>query len=474
MTICAISTPPGRGGIAIVRLSGPDAISIADKIWRGRKLALAESHTAHLGRIVDPDNSERSVDQAVATVFRAPHSFTGEDTVELSLHGSTYIQAETIRILTDQGARIAEPGEFTRRAFTNGRLDLAEAEAVADLISASSRAAHTLAISQLSGKFSSHIESLRHQLINLASLLELELDFSEEDVIFADRSTLRRLATEIIGHLDKLAHTFSAGQAIVNGIPVAIIGQPNAGKSSLLNALLGHERAIVSDIPGTTRDTVEDNTTLRGHLIRFIDTAGIRATEDPIESLGIQRALKSATSATIILHVIDPIEFPYSSIFKTIESIHPNVETTVMPLLNKADMLEPRQIEQHIRALDSVYRSAVEGGKDSPVLRLLPAQAISATTGKGIDTLTEDIANTITADIPDDESLIITNARHYQAITTARDHLTDLITAIDIGLTPDLQAHHLRAAITSLATITGSITTPDLLETIFSKFCIGK
>ncbi|MDE6301504.1 MAG: tRNA uridine-5-carboxymethylaminomethyl(34) synthesis GTPase MnmE [Muribaculaceae bacterium] len=465
MTICAISTPPGRGGIAVIRISGSRAIEVADRIWKGRSLLQAESHTAHLGHIVDPDEAGRIVDQAVATVFRAPRSFTGEDVVELSVHGSSYIQAETMRILTEHGARVAEPGEFTQRAFKNGRLDLAEAEAVADIIASSSRAAHRLAVSQLSGKFSSHIDSLREQLINLASLLELELDFSEEDVDFADRTHLRSLAEKIISHLGSLAATFSAGQAIVNGVPVAIIGRPNAGKSSLLNALLGHDRAIVSDIPGTTRDTVEDSTEIDGHLIRFIDTAGIRSTDDPIENLGIERALKSVTSATIVLHVIDPAEFPYETLNDTLSQI-PNTQATIIPLLNKTDRLTSDQIPGHLGAIKERFSATPYTVAD--------ALAISATQGRGISALKETISAVITADLPDDESMIITNARHHQAITRALGHLSDLITAIDINLTPDLQAHHLREAITALATITGSITTPDLLQTIFTRFCIGK
>lgn len=277
-TICAISTPPGRGGIAVARVSGPASIAIANAVWKGASLADAKSHTVHLGTITRPDGT--ALDQAVATVFRNPRSFTGEDVVEISVHGSTFIQQELLHLLVASGARMAEPGEFTRRAFVNGRLDLAEAEAVADLIASSSRAAHRLAISQLQGRFSANIDSLRQQLLDLAVLLELELDFSEEDVTFADRAKLRELAADIQSMVTRMASTFSSGQALRDGIPVAIIGRPNVGKSRLLNTLLDTDRAIVSDIPGTTRDTIEDTIDIDGHTFRFIDTAGIRTTDD--------------------------------------------------------------------------------------------------------------------------------------------------------------------------------------------------
>ena len=466
MTICAISTPAGRGGIAVIRISGPQAIQITEKIWKGRPLTDAPTHTAHFGRIIDPDDHSRIIDEAVATIFRGPRSFTGEDTVEISVHGSTYIQAEVIQLLTKTGARIAAPGEFTQRAFTNGRLDLAQAEAVADLIATSSRAAHNLAISQLSGRFSSHIEELRAQLINLAALLELELDFSEEDVSFADRNTLRQLALKIIDHLCSLSKSFSTGQAIINGTPVAIIGQPNAGKSSLLNALLHTDRAIVSDIPGTTRDTIEDTTEINGHLIRFIDTAGIRDTADPIETLGIRRAYKAAQQASIILLVIDPTEAPYSTLGHTITQLTADSPATIIPLLNKTDQLTPDQTQHHLSLITRALKTT-----DAPHTPVLP---ISATQAQGIDNLCQQIHQHISSQLPPEESIIITNARHHQAITEAHTHLTDLITAIDTGLTPDLQAHHLRQAISTLATITGEITTPTLLQTIFSRFCICK
>jgi tRNA modification GTPase len=301
--ICAISTAPGVGGIAVARVSGPEAINIVDKIWHGKKLADVASHTAHLGNI--DDRSGNTLDQAVATVFRAPASFTGEDVVEISVHGSTYIQAELIATLVAAGARLAEPGEFTRRAFTAGKMDLAQAEAIADLIASQSRAAHRVAMSQMRGGVSKRLAQLRDQLIELASLLELELDFSEEDVEFASRTRLIDIAQQIYAEVTRLHKSFDAGSAIKNGIPIAIVGDTNAGKSSLLNALVGDERAIVSNIHGTTRDIVEDTVTIGNNLFRLMDTAGLRDTTDPVEQIGIERSHRAMQKASITLLVTD-------------------------------------------------------------------------------------------------------------------------------------------------------------------------
>lgn len=352
-TICAISTPPGRGGIAVARVSGPASIAIANAVWKGASLADAKSHTVHLGTITRPDGT--ALDQAVATVFRNPRSFTGEDVVEISVHGSTFIQQELLHLLVASGARMAEPGEFTRRAFVNGRLDLAEAEAVADLIASSSRAAHRLAISQLQGRFSANIDSLRQQLLDLAVLLELELDFSEEDVTFADRAKLRELAADIQSMVTRMASTFSSGQALRDGIPVAIIGRPNVGKSRLLNTLLDTDRAIVSDIPGTTRDTIEDTIDIDGHTFRFIDTAGIRTTDDPIESLGIERALRSVAKASVVIWLLSPddLQSPDTSANKALidGSIRP--DATLIPVLNKIDTI-PDSVTQATESLSAM------------------------------------------------------------------------------------------------------------------------
>jgi len=477
MTICAISTPPGRGGIAVARVSGPQAINIVQTIWQGRPLTEAASHTAHLGTITGTDGSP--LDTALATIFRAPASFTGENVVEISVHGSTYIQQQLLHTLIQAGCTMAEPGEFTRRAFTNGRLDLAEAEAVADIIAASSKAAHRLAISQLKGGFSAHINKLREQLIEIASLLELELDFSEEDVTFADRDRLRSLATDILDTVTHLAATFASGKVLRDGIPVAIVGRPNAGKSSLLNALLQYDRAIVSDIPGTTRDTVEDTLDINGHTIRLIDTAGIRQTDDPVESLGIQRALDKAADARIVILLTTPDEIINGQTATLADQIKSKIspDTALIIAINKIDTVDATQI---------------------PVLETSASTAdttitISAKNGTNINKLTDDIINIATADLPADESLIVTNARHHTALTEAAAALTDLLkgmpttttvdgqkTALphascqDYILTTDLLAQHLRQAIAALSTITGTITTDTLLTTIFSRFCIGK
>ncbi|MDE6556204.1 MAG: tRNA uridine-5-carboxymethylaminomethyl(34) synthesis GTPase MnmE, partial [Duncaniella sp.] len=304
-TICAISTPPGRGGIAIIRVSGPEAFSTVEKIWKGRKLSDAPSHTAHLGYIIDPKDPDKSLDQVVATTFKAPGSFTGQDTVEISVHGSTYIQSELIRLLISNGARLAMPGEFTRRAYTNGHLDLAQAEAVADIIASDSRASHRLATSQMQGGLSFRLEQIRSSLLNITSLLELELDFSEEEVEFASRKNLSELTEQSIKTISRLADTFEAGQAIKDGIPVAIIGAPNAGKSSLLNLLLDYEKAIVTPIPGTTRDLIEDTLLIEDYRFRLIDTAGLRRTEDPIEKNGISLTNNTIERAAIIIYVHD-------------------------------------------------------------------------------------------------------------------------------------------------------------------------
>lgn len=456
-TICAISTPSGRGGIAVARVSGTDAIEIANRLWRGRALTEAASHTAHLGTVVDPATGA-PLDQAVATVFRAPRSFTGENIVEIAVHGSTYIQQQLITLLCQAGARVAEPGEFTRRAFLNQRLDLAEAEAVADVIASSSRAAHRLAISQLQGHFSAHIDRLRNQLIDLAALLELELDFSEEDVEFADRSRLLSLAETIRATLRQLADTFRSGHAITQGIPVAIIGRPNAGKSSLLNALLCSDRAIVSDIPGTTRDTVEDTIDIDGITFRFIDTAGIHHTADPIEQMGIERALQRASNASIIIWLTTPDEADLPALHATIAE-HLAPHTHLILALNKADL-----------AADAAATLAAQA-QSAPAAR--QQIAISAKTGMGLEQLRQTIAQLATDDLPADESMIVTNARHHQALVAAADALTALIDGMH-SLTTDLLAFHLREAIDQMAAITGSITSDTILHTIFARFCIGK
>lgn len=439
-TICAISTPPGAGGIAVVRLSGPKALVIADKIWHGKKLADVPSHTVHLGDIVDTDNN--ILDQAVATVFRAPGSYTGDDTVEFAVHGSIWIQHQLLDILCSRGARLAAPGEYTQRAFAAGHLDLVQAEAVADLIAASSKAAHRLALAQMRGNISTDIEKLRKKLIHLASLLELELDFAEEDVEFASRTQIKSLAIDLRDSIKRMLASFKSGQAIKNGIPVAIIGAPNAGKSSLLNILVDDERAIVSDIAGTTRDTIEDTANLGQYLIRFIDTAGICKTNDKIEAIGVERAKKAAQKAMIVLNVTDAAN-PVLTPGPADDSI------LTINVLNKTDITEQ-----------------IPDGLSDPVL-------ISTRTQRGIDNLKTAIIKHIDTLNPAGEQLI-TNVRHARALQDAADAADATILAIDNQLPTDLIAEELRQTLRHLASITGEITTPTLLQTIFSSFCIGK
>ena len=451
-TIVAVATPPGTGGIAVVRLSGPEALAIADSVWRGKALSEVTSHTAHLGEILSEDGSP--IDNAVATVFRGPRSFTGEDTVEFSLHGSRWIQRATVARLTAAGARAATAGEFTRRAFLNKRLDLAQAEAVADLIAAESKAAHRLAMTQMSGSFSRKLESLRERLVELASLLELELDFSEEEVEVADRSRLLSLIQEVLDQIECLASTYRAGKAFKEGVPVAIAGRPNAGKSTLLNRLLGEERAIVSDIPGTTRDVIEDTREINGILFRFFDTAGLRDTDDTVERMGIDRAIGAIDRAAIVLWTIDATDV--SVLDTELEKFHArkkaNPDRTYIALLNKSDLVGADR----------------ECGDWQDVIH------ISAKSGTGCNRLETMLGKAATREHDPEQELIVTNERHLAAMREGAEALRRVKEGLATGLPTDLVAQDLREATRHLATITGAITTPTLLSTIFSRFCIGK
>ncbi|MCI9608588.1 MAG: tRNA uridine-5-carboxymethylaminomethyl(34) synthesis GTPase MnmE [Muribaculaceae bacterium] len=496
--ICAISTPPGVGGIAVARISGSKAIETVDKIWHGAPLTRANTHTAHYGEIIDTDGSV--LDTAVATIFRAPKSFTGEDTVELSIHGSRYIQTRLIALLVETGCQPAAAGEFTRRAFANGRLDLASAEAVADMIASDSKAAHSIAVRQLKGDYSQRLAGLREKLTELAALLELELDFSEEDVEFASRATLLATAQQVSDTLATLASSFKAGSAIKAGVPVAIVGAPNAGKSTLLNTLLAEERALVSPISGTTRDTIEECIDIDGIRFRLIDTAGLRTTDDTIEQLGIQRAIDKIATASIVIWLIDPTTGCEDSVgvndidgdsFGGLRiSDHISPDATLIKVFNKSD-LSTNQLPGYLH--------------------------ISAKNGTGVDTLRDALTAAARNGLPDETDMIVTNARHYRAITDAARAINSVIAALgaphaagssagnggDAGdggdggvgngggatdysgiagyavmgpdmISGDIIAQDLRQAIHHLGEITGEITTTDILTTIFSRFCIGK
>lgn len=438
----------------MIRVSGPDAAGIVQRCWRGADLTRVASHSAHLGTLLDSDGSV--LDQAVATVFRAPKSFTGENVVELSVHGSKWIQKRVIDRLIGAGARIAEPGEFTRRAFINGRIDLAQAEAVADVIASSSRAAHRLAMSQLSGGFSKRLNELREKLIELASLLELELDFSEEEVEFADRQRLRTIADETLALIERLADSYSAGQAFKEGVPVAIAGRPNAGKSTLLNALLGHDKAIVSDVPGTTRDVIDDTAEIDGILFRFFDTAGLRSTDDTVERIGIDRAFATIAKAVIVLWIVDSnvSEEDLNAQFDEIESqISRFPDKKHLILLNKSD--------------ENQISETVASTRPNNI-------SISAKTGQGLDLLKSTLCGMSTSEHNPDSELIVTNARHHAALCAAGEALRRGREALDTDLSADFIAQDIRETIHHLSLVTGQVSTDDLLGNIFANFCIGK
>lgn len=453
-TIVAISTPFGSGGIAVIRVSGHEAIDIVQKSWKGADLHKCQSHTAHFGRIT-ASNGE-VLDEAIATLFRSPNSFTGEDTVELSVHGSKWIQRAVVERLIEAGAFPAEPGEFTKRAFINGRMDLAQAEAVADVIASSSRAAHKLAISQLSGGFSKKLNDLRQKLIDITSLLELELDFSEEDVEFADRQRLLSLTGEASDMIKRLATSYKAGRAFKEGVPVAIAGSPNAGKSTLLNALLDSDKAIVSDIPGTTRDVIEDTAEIGGILFRFFDTAGLRDTSDTVERIGIDRAREAIGKAAIVLWVID-LSADENELGKQIsaakESMHELKTGKHLLLLNKSD----------------VHKVETPEGKGFEAI--LP---ISAKQGEGLEELRLKLAELAKSDNDPDSEIIVTNERHFAALRAGAEALGRVTEGMEANLPGDLIAQDMREAIHHLSTVTGEISTDTLLSTIFSRFCIGK
>lgn len=514
-TICAISTPAGCGGIAIVRLSGPRAIEIADCVWLGRPLHDTPSHTARLGSVVDARGE--LLDQPLATVFRAPASFTGEDVVEFSVHGSRYIQQSLIDALLAAGAEAAGPGEFTKRAFVNGKLDLAQAEAVADIIAAESRAAHRIASQQMRGKFSQRLAELRDSLLELATLLELELDFSEEDVEFADRARLIAISESINCETTRLYNSFQGGQAIKDGIPVAIVGAPNAGKSSILNTLLGDDRAIVSDIPGTTRDTVEDTVRLGDYTFRLIDTAGIRHTSDTVERIGIERSHRAMENARIVIAVSDVTTPLDSDILQSattvLDSDHPGY---LIHALNKSDLIaEPSTLaaandfaaslqranttssdnfldnsnkftanfaappkNTNFTSSEDAYKGANQASliTDSKRNGHVMTVEVSTVTADGAKALRDALLAVADADAghTDGDALIITNARHAELLRQASESSRRIIDELRSDIPSPFVAQSVRETIHHLSAITGSISSQDILSNIFRNFCIGK
>ena len=444
-TIVAPATAAG-GAIAVIRISGGEAFAVCDRIFRGRRpLAEADGYTVHYGTIAEGD---RVIDDVLAAVFRAPHSYTGENSVEISCHGSSYIVSEILRLLTAAGGRMAQPGEFTIRAYLTGKLDLSQAEAVADTIAASSRAAHALASTQMRGGYSDELEQLRDKLLHLTSLLELELDFSEEEVEFADRTTLRETMQRIGREIDRLRNSFSLGNAIKEGVAVAIAGAPNVGKSTLLNRLLNEERAMVSEIAGTTRDVIEERANIGGVLFRFLDTAGIRSTDDRLERMGIERTMESIRRAQIVIHMID---------------------ATLPEISCKPDFaLRPDQ--QLLTVTNKIDKA--------PATLTLPENVIgiSAKQGTGLDRLYDALRGTVDTEALYHGDPVVSNNRHYEALTTAREALDRALEGLGNGLPTDLLSEDIRQVIHHLGSITarGAIAPDEVLQNIFSKFCIGK
>lgn len=454
-TICAISTPPGLGAIAMIRLSGPEAFDTAAKLFGGKfQFEQLKPQVAKFSEIYD---GEQLIDQVVVTKFAAPRSYTGEDMVEISCHGSIYIQKKIIELLVEKGCRMAAPGEFTQRAFLNGKMDLPQAEAIADLIDSQSETTHKLAVNQLTGNFSKKIDELREQFVQLASLIELELDFSEEDVEFANRDELRNILGSIRTEVNRLITSFKIGNVLKNGIPVAIVGKPNVGKSTLLNAILQQDRAIVSNIPGTTRDTIEDTFTINGTLFRFIDTAGIRQSDDEIENFGIQRTYHAIEQAAIILYMLDITQDHPDTVEQEIEDFKAHVDMQDKQLViiaNKIDKME---------SLPADYQR----WHDMGIL------FTSAKRNVNIDSIEEQLTQYVERFQIQDLSLL-TNERHYALLSDINTAIDRIQQGLDDQIPTDLLAEDVRAALYDLGTLTGTISTDELLGNIFGKFCIGK
>ncbi|MDG1778663.1 MAG: tRNA uridine-5-carboxymethylaminomethyl(34) synthesis GTPase MnmE [Flavobacteriaceae bacterium] len=457
-TIIALATASGAGAIAVLRVSGPDALSISNTLFRSihnKDLLNQPTHTVHLGHIVDGD---RVLDEVLVSIFKNPQSYTGEDVVEISCHGSSYIQQEIMQLFIRKGCRAAEAGEFTLRAFLNGKMDLSQAEAVADLIASDSAAAHQIALQQMRGGFSSEIKTLRQELLNFASLIELELDFSEEDVAFADRQQFEDLLQRIVKVLKYLIDSFSTGNVIKNGVPISIVGAPNVGKSTLLNALLNEDKAIVSNIAGTTRDAIEDELIIEGIKFRFIDTAGIRQTDDTVEAIGIEKTFTKMAQSQVIIQLIDASVISKSNAADVLSSVaytkaqYPEKEALVV--LNKMDLADKALVSKVFSELEPLH--------------------MSAKTGEGVEALKTQLLDLVHGGQLRNNDTIITNARHYDALGEALTNIQKVQEGLQTGLSGDLLAIDIREALYHFGRITGEISTDDLLGNIFANFCIGK
>lgn len=490
-TICAPATVPGTGAVSIIRVSGPEALAIADTVVTCRRGCISEAkgYTIRFGTV--NDEGGRMIDEVLVSIFRAPHSYTGEDSVEISCHASSYIAATLMDLLLKAGARTAEPGEFTQRAYLNGKMDLAQAEAVADVIASQNAAAHRVALNQMKGGFSSELRAMRGELLELVSLMELELDFSEEEVEFADRSRLDSLLAEIIAHVGRLIDSFRLGNAIKNGVPVAIAGATNTGKSTLLNALLGEERAIVSDIHGTTRDTIEETLNIEGVLFRFIDTAGLRETSEVVEQIGIERTFKKISEAAIVLGMVD-LTRDVSSTSQTIAEIVEKVDLEsqkLVILLNKTDIFDANK---NVIAANNVVSLIEQKGFSSRLIKtedtslferpkrechltdMVTILPISARTGSGIQALRTLLADTQRDLLGEGDTTLVTNQRHVQALADARTSLLRARSGLADALPTDLVSQDIRETIYHLGSIVGEISSDEVLGNIFRNFCIGK
>ncbi len=449
-TIIALATPQGIGAIAVIRLSGKDAIAITNKVFKGKDLEAQPTHTIHFGTLRDEG---KIVDEVLASVFKEPKSFTKENVVEISTHGSQYIVKQVVKLLLKNGARLAKPGEFTQRAFLNGQFDLAQAEAVADLINSDTEASHQAAMTQMRGGFSKEIASLRKELIHFASMIELELDFGEEDVEFADRDDLKGLINKLLVVIEALIKSFDLGNVIKNGVPTVIAGKPNAGKSTLLNALLNEDRAIVSEIAGTTRDSIEDEVNIEGINFRFIDTAGLRETTDTIEAIGVERTQAKMKEAALIIYMFDLVNEPITEILREVNKLE-NSGKPFVCVGNKIDKADPELIKQLASNTHFVFISASEKAK--------------------IEVLKDKLLELVNLDNFKSGDTVVTNIRHYDNLMQTRNALKDVLNGLGQNVTGDFLAMDIRQSLHYLGEITGEITTDDLLDNIFSKFCIGK